>query len=96
MREPGARAITLCRMGDQHRARYISHTETVRGRAVFPCRAQRAPNTTSPDLEQHAARARASTVFGEDRRRAAPQGRAPASWGNPNLGADVPWRMEFE
>jgi translocation and assembly module TamB len=90
---------------------------------------------------------RASTVFGEDRRRAAPKGRAPASWGNPkrlakriranvtsgvaesreirfnvewqlsprvsvegsydnvndisssslgNLGADVPWRMEFE
>ena len=50
---------------------------------VFPCRAQRAPTTTSPALEEDAIKARASTVFGEDRRRAAPQGRAPASWGNP-------------
>jgi hypothetical protein len=55
-----------------------SRTPELCGRGqVFPCRAQRAPTTTSPALEQHAARARASTVFGEDRRRAAPQGRAP-------------------
>ena len=37
---------------------------------------------------------RASTVFGEDRRRAGPTGRAPASWGNPSAYSSRTGRTE--
>ena len=58
----------------------------MRCRAGLPLpRAARALTNLTRSLARPS-RARASTVFGEDRRRAGPKGRAPASWGNPTIG----------